>query len=461
MKLSKKDIQNLVKTDVDQLVSNGSSMDSKIRNAVETRDEMLQALDQVNQEDGYDEQRISWNNSLTSKVQLLDSKIEKMKAEAQERAKRAVPIDEYNSGSSQNNTPNVQIWESISGASKGQKIKVLNNRARLTDVLNVKKGNLTWKDYMRARIAGYAQNHSLTGFDDPGSGFHNVMSTTSDTSMVPEPLSAEIIDRARSKARIFQSGAQTVPMDSKTLTIARISGDPSTAWKSENSSHSASDVSTESLVFTAHTLISSVKMSVELSEDSPNASQVIEDTLSESLALELDRVALVGSGTDPEPQGLFGATNVQTVSMGTNGAALTDYDPFSDAYQKVLEANGTPNAAIFAPRTFGDIDKLKDTTNQPLQPPMSYRELEKYQTTQVPINQSQGTGTGASTAFVGDFSQLLVGVRTDLRIEVSRVASDGTNSAWEDLQVWIRAYLRADVQFAHPDHFCNIIGITS
>jgi HK97 family phage major capsid protein len=147
--------------------------------------------------------------------------------------------------------------------------------------------------------------------------------------------------------------------------------------------------------------------------------------------------------------------------MGTNGGTISDYTPFSNAYQKVLEANAQPNAVIYAPRTWGDVDRLTDSTGQPLQPPQSYQDLETYQTTQVPIDQTQGTGTGLSTAFVGSFPQLLFGVRTDLRIEISRVASDGTNSAWEDLQVWVRAYLRADVQLAHPDHFCNITGISS
>lgn len=102
-----------------------------------------------------------------------------------------------------------------------------------------------------------------------------------------------------------------------------------------------------------------------MSEDSPNASQIIEDTLASSLSNELDR-DLVGSGTDPEPQDIFGATNVQTESMGTKGAVLTNYDPFSNAYQKVLEVNGKPAAVIFAPRTWGDLDNLIDTTNQPL-----------------------------------------------------------------------------------------------
>lgn len=465
MKFSNERIKELSNTSVDDVLKQadsfgGDTMDQRLKWLTETRDEMIQAFDQLNSNSGKAaDTEIKLSNALGSKIRLFDSKIETLKVEAQEQAQNAVPYEADDSGWGQNDSPYVQIWESVAGNNKGQKIKVLSNKASLKKVLNLETGNLNWRDYMRFRIAGYARNHSLEGFDDPGSGFHNVMSTTSDTSLVPEPLSAEIIDLARSKARVFQAGAQTVPMTSKTLTIARVTGDPTVAWKAENAAHTASDVTTEPLTFTAKTLIASVKMSVELSEDSPNASQIIEDTLASSLALELDRVALIGSGTDPEPQGIFGATNVQTVDLGANGAAITDYDPFSDAYQKVLEANGVPGAVIFAPRTWGTLDKLKDTTNQPLQPPMSFQQLLALQTTQIPIDQTKGTSVDASHATMGDFLQLLIGLRTDLRIEVSRVASDAAGSAWENLQVWVRAYLRSDVQLAHPDHFTVIDGI--
>jgi HK97 family phage major capsid protein len=63
------------------------------------------------------------------------------------------------------------------------------------------------------------------------------------------------------------------------------------------------------------------------------------------------------------------------------------------------------------------------------------------------------TGTGSpsdATVFVGDFSQLLIGLRTSFRLESTRVGA-GT---FENLQIAVRAYLRADVQLAHPGAFC-------
>ncbi len=279
---------------------------------------------------------------------------------------------------------------------------------------------------------------------------------------VPAPLSAKIIDLARNQSRVFQAGAITVPMDSKTLSLARTLTDLTPAWKVENNAITASDMTFDQVTLTAQTLVAMAKCSVELMEDSTNLSAVVNQSLSAALALALDKAALNGSGVAPEPRGIRNQTGVQILDMGTNGLAMTDYTKFSTAVQKIQEANGNDAnlAAIYAPRTAAAIDQFKETTTaQPLQPLDSFKSLKKFVTNQVPINLTHGTGTTCSQAFVGDFSQLMVGMRTNLTIEVDRTAADSTGSAFSNLQVWIRAYLRADIALMHPNHFVVIDGI--
>ena len=80
-------------------------------------------------------------------------------------------------------------------------------------------------------------------------------------------------------------------------------------------------------------------------------------------------------------------------------------------------------------------------------------------TNSIPNNLTQGSSSLATDAYVGDFSDLLIGMRTNFRLEVSRQAADATNSAFTNMQVWVRAYLRADIQLAHPESFVVIVGI--
>lgn len=202
---------------------------------------------------------------------------------------------------------------------------------------------------------------------------------------VPSILSAEWIDLARNSMATMRAGATTVPMTSNTLDIARNAGDSTSSWKTENAALASSDMTLERVQFTARTMGSIIKLSRELWEDAPNISDIVNTSLAQSMALELDRVALVGSGTPPQPQGIWGATNVQTYSANSTAT----YSMVSEAVELCRIANHEPNAMIGRPQTYGALDRLADTTNQPLMPPPSYAGLDHYSSMQVPLDRAK------------------------------------------------------------------------
>lgn len=273
---------------------------------------------------------------------------------------------------------------------------------------------------------------------------------------VPEALSAEIIDLARNQARVFQAGARTVPMTSDTLNLARITGDPTATWKAENAQGSFSDMSLGRLSLHARTLMVLVKSSVELLEDASSLS--VENSIAAALALELDRAALYGLGAANEPLGLRNWEGINTYEMGVNGAVPANYDWAAYAVEYVRNSNYEPASIILNPRTLGTLSRLKTGIagdNTPLAAPQVWLDLKKYPAKQVPTNLAQGNTSDNSDAFIGDFSQMMVGMRTSVRLEVSREAGD----SFRDLQVIFRAYLRADVAVAQPGAFCLVKGI--
>jgi HK97 family phage major capsid protein len=275
--------------------------------------------------------------------------------------------------------------------------------------------------------------------------------------LVPTPLSARVIDNLRNQATVLRAGAMAIPMASSTLKLARLKTDPTAAWTAENAEITATDGEFEQVTFNAFKLAGLVKASVELIEDAANADAAIENALAEVLALEMDRAALFGAGTT-EPKGIHAYANtiVPEHSMGNNGGQITNFDPFSTAYFKCVTNNVMPSAVIYAPRTAETIDKLKTgSTLEPLPPPPSFAGLAKFITNQVPVNLTQGTANNASSAFVGDFAGLGIGIRTQLVLEASRTAGD----AFKMGQVHIRAYLRGDIQLLRPKAFTVIRGI--
>jgi len=290
----------------------------------------------------------------------------------------------------------------------------------------------------------------------------SVGSDTAGGTLVPSFLSAEVIDLARNKARVFQAGAQTIPMESSELVLAKVTSDGSTAWKAESVEATASDMVFGKVTLRAKSLVGFLKASVELFEDAPNVDALVNDSLSATLALELDRVALFGTGASAEPgPGLRDHSDVNEISMGANGLALPDYNTLIQGIEDVLDANGPSEglAAIYAPRTWSAYAQLKDGNSNYLALPTAVESLQRLVTNQVGVAETQGSATDASSIFVGNFAELLVGVRTNLTIEVTRVGGASDSGAFSSMQVWVRAYLRADIAFGHADQFCRIIGI--
>jgi HK97 family phage major capsid protein len=275
--------------------------------------------------------------------------------------------------------------------------------------------------------------------------------------LIPEQLSSEIIDRARAQAVIFQAGARTAPMESDTLNLARLATDNSAAWKSENAAIAASDSVWEKVQLQTKTVVVEQIMSRELWDDmSPEGERAIRNEIAAAIALKLDLAALEGSGSAPEPRGLVNTTGVNSVSMGTNGLKPTSYDQVVNAAYAVLKANGAePTAAVFHPRDLETYALMKDTTNQPLARPPAIRELPFLSSSQIATTVTQGTSTDTSRAYIGDFGQMIVGVRPQLGVRF--IVSDGAHL--DNLQVTMVAYGRYDVAFGHPEHFAKIIGL--
>jgi HK97 family phage major capsid protein len=272
--------------------------------------------------------------------------------------------------------------------------------------------------------------------------------------LVPAPLSSRVIDLARNRTVVFAAGAQTVPMSSQTLALARLTSEGTPAWKSEGATITAADMVFDRVTFTARTLVRLIQLSVELFEDAdPSSEGIIARSFAGQMAVELDRVALIGTGTPPEPKGVLNQTGVTLTDHGAAGTVISNYDWWLDAIGAVRAAGFEPNAHIQAPRSSTSLSKLKEaTTNAYMTPPAGL--LPMYTTKSVPINLTVGASTDTSLVFTADWSNLLVGIRTDfnLRFLGERYLADSLTYAF-------LAYLRADVQVAQPTAFVVDRGV--
>ena len=310
----------------------------------------------------------------------------------------------------------------------------------------------------------HARDQAIVGHHGNLGELVRAMTTTGGSAIVPTVWATEVIDRARNASAVLKAGGQVVPMDAKTVQIGRLTGDPTAAFRTEGSTITASDPTFDNVTLTATTMNTLVIGSMEWFQDAANADQLVTAAISEAIAQQLDLVALYGSittgagainlPTPPNPRGILGALNATASTSVLGGATNGTTQTAGQFWNEILDLaftprdyNETPGAMIWNSKAARLYAKTTDTTGQPLQMPGDVAALQRFTSNQIP-SFSQGTMTNVATdVFVGDFTQLLIGQRLALTIQVlnERYAENG--------QIGIVATWRGDVGLARPRAF--------
>lgn len=219
-------------------------------------------------------------------------------------------------------------------------------------------------------------------------------------------------------------------------------------WRGELQDIDASAAVFGSRKFQAQTVACFVSGSVEALEDGVGLGQMVMETMAAQIAQQVDYAALAGNGVG-RPLGVLNHAAVQTVDAG---GVLTDYDPFARAIQKYREVNIEPGAFILSPSTMGHIDRLTDTTGQPLQPPPSLRDRRFLDTNNI---DRTDTSPIQANAVTGEWASLFAVFRQNLVLEISRTAGD----SFQKLGWKARAYARVDAFPVRPARFCKIVNL--
>lgn len=268
-------------------------------------------------------------------------------------------------------------------------------------------------------------------------------------------LSARWIDALRAAMVLSRAGATTIPMDTGTLSIAKVTGDPTVAWRAENAALASSDPTFGAVNLSAKTVAVLVKMSLELSQDSANIEQILQRTLTSAMANAIDKAGLVGETVNAgaAPSGIMNAAGRNSV---TSIGAPTSWDFVVDGMYELLADNVDSDdigALIAHPAVWKKMAKLKTgITNDKttLIAPAEVARLRKLWTTAAPL-----TGGTTAAGIIGNWRDLLFGVRKDITLRVLSEAFLGSN-----LQIAVLAYARVDFVPAREQSFCTLEGIT-
>lgn len=338
-------------------------------------------------------------------------------------------------------TPDVQKW--IDG--DGKLVRCLTKNDRFTDLPYTGNGSAT---------PGLSLGRALVGMST-GDWRHakaeqlamNESSNTAGGFLVADEMSRRIIDLARARTAVIQAGAITIPMESDRLTLARVETDPAMEVKAENAAFTEVEPVFGAISLTAFTIGCLIPMSRELAADAPNMAGAVEDVISKALAAEIDRQALVGSGSE-EMLGLLNKADIGTTAAG---GAIT-WELVLGMLAGVEAANETPNSWVCHPTIKNDLSALTsgDGTNSAklwLPPPPDIAALSRHISTNCPT----------ANVFLGDFSQMAIGLRSAATVESTTTGSD----SFKKYQILIRIVWRGDVGLLRPAAFHSLTGVTT
>lgn len=271
---------------------------------------------------------------------------------------------------------------------------------------------------------------------------YNANTTTAGV-LVPDSLSATIIEAVRNESALTRAGALTVPMATSMVTIGKEVEVPTAHFKNAYDPITASNVSFEGIELKAKTITAMVNLDQETLQDAQNIESLIASSLAKSLALAIDTAGLKGDGIAPNPLGLESVTGLaKTVLV----APITNTVAVSKAVQSIKEKNFNPETIIYSATTEGIIDRLANAvTGDPIKHFESYNALRKVVSNQV-----------TDEILVGDFKHLLMGIYKNITLEFSTTDKD----SWNNYGASFRVVARVDFATTNKDAFVMIDGVT-
>lgn len=295
--------------------------------------------------------------------------------------------------------------------------------------------------YLRAAVVGPKtdiEKRALAEGSDGAGGY-----------TVPELLSGFLIDRMRSKSVVSKLGAQYVPLKSNSNSIARVVSDPEPAWRYELGLVKESEPSFDRVYFEPKSLAVLVKVSLELLEDSLNIEDALPTMIATAMAQEVDRACLLGAGDGHVPKGVANFSGLTEIFDG-DGEPGNYWDRLVAMQTSLRMANSDATAFVMSPRERGYLSMVKDNNGAYLKPPASLDNVPIYDTSKIPIN--LGENEDESFILAGDWSKLLIGVRSDFRINQMR------ETFMDRLTIGIIAHIRMDVACENEAAFAKAGG---
>lgn len=259
------------------------------------------------------------------------------------------------------------------------------------------------------------------------------------------------IDRIRNATRVRALGATVLSGLTGNVVIPRQKASVVAGWVAENTALSLSDPQFDGVTLSPkHAGVITEYSRNMVMQASPDVETLARNDMAKVLSELLDSAAISGTGTSNQPRGILNTAGIGVVAAGTNGGTLT-YDMVADLMGGVADLNATGTGFLTNTKLRRALSKLKDTSGQPLGLDVVLQGQPAQYSNLVPSNGTKGTGVGLSSLIYGNWSDLLIGLWSELDILVNPYGD-----AYARGGVQIRAMMTCDIAVRHPESFAAI-----
>ena len=260
-------------------------------------------------------------------------------------------------------------------------------------------------------------------------------------------LSGSFIDMLRNKMSVVGLGATMMNDLVGNIAIPRQTGGATSYWVAESGAVTESQPAFDQVTLSPSTVgaFSDVSRRLLL-QSSMDVEAFIRSELATTLALEIDRAAINGSGSSNQPTGILNVSGIGAVAGGTNGAA-PDWADIVDLESAVSVDNADMGALGYLTNAsvrgkLLQTEKASSTGQYIWGEGNTLRGYNAAVSNQVPSNLTKGSGTGLSAILFGNWNDLIIGTwgGIDINIDTSTGSASGTVRvvALQDVDIAVR-----------------------
>jgi HK97 family phage major capsid protein/HK97 family phage prohead protease len=275
----------------------------------------------------------------------------------------------------------------------------------------------------------------------------NVTTTTAGGYTVSTDLLGQsFIDLLRNSTEVMQRSRLLTDLNGN-IAIPRQTGGATAYWVAESGAPTESQQTFDQVTLAPKTVGAFVDFSRKLMiQSSIDVEAFIRGDLARVLGLEIDRVAVNGSGASNQPTGILNVAGIGSVAGGTNGLAPA-FSHIVDLETAVATANADVGSLFYISNAKVR-GKLKQTPKAANTAAMVFdgNSMNGYTaltTNQVPSNLTKGTSSGVCSAIIfGNLADLIIGMWGGLDLMVDPYTGSTTGTvrvvALQDVDVAVR-----------------------